>query len=138
MSSISRQLFSSLPQPEIPSGLHRRIVERIANEQAWSIAKRRLVLGGAGMAISAIAIILTISLVWTSFAESGFYYFFSLIFSDAGIIATYWQNFTWSLLERLPVTGLALLLLTIASFLLSLRFSSRYFNTFYTHSHSQI
>lgn len=131
-----QQLFSSLPQPEIPNGLYYRVTKQVENNRVRSAAKWRLLLGGAGMAISAVAIVLTVNLVWAGFTESGFYYFFSLMFSDAGIIITYWQNFVWSLLERLPVTGLALFLFTVVSFLMSLRFSSRCLNTFFTNSHS--
>jgi len=52
-------------------------------------------------------------------AQSGFYAFFSLMFSDTEIVAVYWRNFAPSILEALPATSLIFLLTAACLFLQS-------------------
>jgi len=111
------KLFSQIQPLEPPVGLFERIVNRIQIEQKLITVKRRIFLFSAGLFITILAFIPTIKMAWSGLTESGFLNFFSLIFSDAGIVASYWQNFALSLLETLPVTGLVLFLVVTLVFL---------------------
>ncbi len=110
---------------ELPEGILERIMVRIHAEQRFLTFKRRLAIFSFGLIGSGIAFIPTFKMVQAGFAESGFLQFFSLFFSDFGIVAVYWQSFTMSLLETLPVMSLAIFLAVIFIFLESLRFLAR-------------
>ena len=110
---------------ELPEGILERIMVRIKAEQRFLTFKRRLAIFSVGLVGSGIAFVPVFRMVRVSFAESGFLQFFSLLFSDFGIVAAYWQSFTMSLLESLPVMSLAIFLAVILIFLESLRFLAR-------------
>ena len=115
------KLFTYLDSPEPPRDLFEKIISRLEKEQKLIILKRRLAVFSLGFVGSAMAFIPALKMVRASFVESEFMYFFSLLFSDAEIVATYWQNFTLSLLERLPVTNIIIFFAVIFFFLGSLR-----------------
>lgn len=122
------QLFSHLTAPEMPDNLFEKTIHRIQKERQSSILKRRVMILSIGMIgiIGAVAAFIpAFKMAQTELYESGFPYFLSLIFSDFGTVAAYWQNFIMSLLETLPVMGLAILLLTILVFLGSLKFLAK-------------
>lgn len=129
------QLFSHLTAPEMPDNLFEKIMHRIKKERQSLIFKRRVMI----LSISIIGIIGAVAafvpafkMAQTEFNESGFLYFLSLIFSDFETVAAYWQNFIMSLLETLPVMGLAILLLTILVFLGSLKFLAKNVKSIFT------
>jgi len=107
------KLFSYYNVPEPPNDLLGKIMKRINQEKMLLTLKRRLVIFSAGLFGAIILFIPALKAVISGFAESGFAQYFSLLFSDAGIVLTYWQNYTFSLLETLPVVNLILLLATI-------------------------
>ncbi|HTE48745.1 MAG TPA: hypothetical protein VK675_02470 [Candidatus Paceibacterota bacterium] len=55
-------------------------------------------------------------------AQSGFYEYFSLIFSDSRSILLNWKEFIYSVTESLPASGLILTLSLVFTCLLSLRY----------------
>ena len=55
------------------------------------------------------------------FARSGFYEYFSLIFSDGRSILSYWKEFVFSLAESLPTMSIILTLSLIFILILSLK-----------------
>jgi len=63
--------------------------------------------------------------VYINFAESGFFKFFSLIFSDFNAVMASWKNYLISLLETLPVMNLILLLAVFLIFLEALKFLAK-------------
>lgn len=58
--------------------------------------------------LSFIFLIPTINSLITQFAQSGFYQYLSLAFSDIGSISLYWKEFMSSLVEAIPATSLML------------------------------
>jgi len=50
----------------------------------------------------------------------GFFKYFSLAFSDSGIIATYWREYTLSLVDSLPVISIIISLFLVFVLLLSI------------------
>jgi len=61
----------------------------------------------------------------TDFTQSGFYEYFSLIFSDSGLILSIWREFVFSLIESLPVLSIILSLTLIFIFFLSLKYAMK-------------
>jgi hypothetical protein len=115
------KLFSHLRAPEPREGLLEQIMFRIRRERRSFIIKRRIVIFSLGLIGSIVAFVPVLHLVKTGLAESGFMQYFSLLFSDTGLVAAYWQSFAFALLESLPVLSLAVLLITIFTFLESLK-----------------
>lgn len=105
---------------EPPKGLFEKVILRLKREQRIA-AIRRLAVFGLTTISSALAFIPAFQMAKTGFAESGFGQFFSLLFSDFGIVVAFWQNFALSLLEALPVVSLLVLLGTLLIFLESLK-----------------
>lgn len=118
---MKKYLLISNYSPRPPKGLFKKVMRRIHEERKLLIFKRRLVFLSIIFIGSIAALIPTFRMTQVGFAESGFIEFFSLLFSDAGIIATYWQNFALSLLETLPVTSLIIFLTIMLLFLESLK-----------------
>ena len=63
----------------------------------------------------------SISYLFSSLYESSFVNYLSLLFSDPDVVLMYWQQFVLSLLESLPVVGMVLSLVALASLLVSFR-----------------
>lgn len=63
--------------------------------------------------------LLSINSLIGEFSKLGFSDYFSLIFSDSGILATYWREYMLTLIESMPFISLALSLLLIFIFFLS-------------------
>lgn len=53
------------------------------------------------------------------FSKLGFSDYFSLIFSDTGLLSTYWREYVLTLIESLPIVSLALSLVLIFIFFVS-------------------
>ncbi len=64
----------------------------------------------------------------TDISQSGFYDYFSLIFSNGGSVVTYWKELAFSLAESLPVGSIVFVLSLIFVFFLSLRYMLRQTN----------
>jgi len=114
-------LFSHLKPAEPSNGLFDKIIARFKQERSL-IIKRRLILFSVGLVSSVVAFIPAGRMVRTGLIESGFIQYFSLIFSDFGVVTTYWQNFSLTLLESIPVISLVLFLTITLLFLESLKF----------------
>ncbi|MGD0577283.1 MAG: hypothetical protein ABSA74_04365 [Candidatus Staskawiczbacteria bacterium] len=105
---------------EPPIGLYEKIIKNIHRKQRLLIL-RRVILFSATLAISVIGFFPAMSMLLSDSNQSGFLQFFSLIFSDSSSVATYWQSFTMTLLETLPVLSLALFLAVLLTFLESIK-----------------
>jgi len=119
------KLFIRLEPLQAPEELFGKIMERIHRQERLAALRKRLIIFSIGLIASLAAFIPALRLMQQSLAESGFAQFFSLIFSDFGIVLTYWQNFALTLLESLPVLSVAAFLATIFIFLESLKFLVR-------------
>jgi hypothetical protein len=56
--------------------------------------------------ISLAGLIPAFKMLTNDLSQSGFYEYFSLIFSDGGSILAYWKEFVFSLLESLPMVSI--------------------------------
>lgn len=115
-----KKLFSNI-QEEYPSHeLYTRVVSRIRNAEK-SKARRRVFFLGFISILSAIALIPAWNELQGELQQSGFFEFVSLAFSDFSLVAQYWKDFAFSLLESLPAVGLAATLAALLVFLSSIR-----------------
>lgn len=105
---------------EPPSDLFEKIIKRIHRERRAVIMRKVVIFSGL-LAGSIITLIPSIKMLLTDFNESGFIYFFPLLFSDFSTVLTYWQNFILIVLETLPVISLATSLFILLVFLQSLK-----------------
>ena len=119
------KLFSVLSEKEVPDGLFGRVMEKIQREQRLINLKRKMVFFAFCLVISIGIFIPVLRAVYSGFVDSGFIALFFLLFSDAGTVMTYWQNYALSLLETLPVTRLILFFATILALMELLRLAVR-------------
>jgi hypothetical protein len=125
MLRIYEKLFSCVKPPQAPEGLFAKVMSRIQQEKQYRMLQRRIIIFSFGLVASVGAIIPVFKAVQAGFAESGFWRFFSLLFSDFEVVTTYWQSFALSLLETLPVMSLIMLSAAILVFFGLLRFLTR-------------
>jgi len=123
---MSNDKFSQLIESIEPKkDLLARIMGRIHSEKRLRSIKQRLVIFGFLLLGSIVALVPVFRQAQAEFAQSGFLEYLSLIFSDAGVIASNWQSYLFALLESLPIISLAWLLLVVIAFLESLRYFIR-------------
>ena len=72
--------------------------------------------------VSLAGLTLTFRMLLNDLTQSGFSEYFSLIFSDSGLIISYWKELVFSLAESLPIMSTIFTLSLIFVFLLSLRY----------------
>lgn len=112
----------ALTQP--PKDLLKKIMKRIRREEQIFIIKRIVAFSTTLMA-SIIALFPVSKMLLSDFSNSGFLRFFSLMFSDSSVVASYWQSFVLILLETLPVASVALFLAVLLVFLQSVKSLSK-------------
>ncbi|MFA7685509.1 MAG: hypothetical protein WCX95_01775 [Candidatus Gracilibacteria bacterium] len=125
-----KNLFVNIPEINPPSFLQGKILDRIAGAKMRRV---RVILTAFSLIIvvGIASIVPALQYVSQSFSKSGFYSYFSLIFSDGGSIVAYWQEFLLSLADTLPVMGIIVLFSIIFMVLLALRFVAK--NSKYIH-----
>lgn len=104
-----------------PSGLLEKILKRIHKEERFLVFRKNIMFS-VTLAGSLAGIIPSFRMLLSDFSNSGFFNFFSLIFSDFSVVTTYWQSFTIILLETLPAMSLAIFLAVLLTFLQSFKF----------------
>jgi len=135
MMSNYEKLFSHFKAPEPPSDLFTKIMSHLHEERRLSVIKQRVVFFFVLLASSIAVAVYALEMIISKVSESGFVQFFSLLFSDFGAVATYWQSFLLSLAEALPVIALAIFLLTTMVFLESLKFLVKDVRFVFLHQH---
>ncbi|MFA5021238.1 MAG: hypothetical protein WC517_04240 [Patescibacteria group bacterium] len=110
--------------------LFNRIMARIEREKIKT-ARRKAVFFAGTFLISVLASWPSFNLLRADLAASGFLDYLSLVFSDFGIVAVYWQSFSLALLETLPLISVIISLTLVWIMLESLKLLVRDFkNTF--------
>jgi ABC-type multidrug transport system permease subunit len=114
------RLFKNINRLEPPEFLLGNILTAIEAKKRKT-ARIRLALFGTFALASLAALFPAIQYFIAEFSQSGFYQYFSLLFSDWNLAITYWNDFVLSLAEALPVLATAAVLSAIFVFLGSLR-----------------
>ena len=121
MDNSCERLFSHFPQYDPPRDLFENVVKRIEDEKNFQKIRRKTLFFAVSTILCAIACVPALIMVRSSANESGFMKFFSLLFSDFQSVVSYWQSFSLTLLETLPVASLIMLSTILLLFLESLR-----------------
>jgi hypothetical protein len=119
------KLFTYLATPVLPAGLFDKVMGRIDGAKRLRNLKRRLAFFLVLLSLSIVGFVLAVWSTQLALAQSGFLEFFSLLFSDLGVVLTYWQTYLLSLLEALPVISLIVCLATLFTLLESLKLIAR-------------
>ena len=122
------KLFAGLDRHEPPDYLLANILAAIDVKKRRA-ARLRLALFGSFALASLVAIFPAIQYFVAQFSQSGFYQYFSLLFSDWNLALTYWNDFVLSLAEALPVLATTTVLSVILILLGSLRFAVKQIKT---------
>lgn len=121
MNTKLSQVFKNMSQIEPSMELKGFILRRIEIESAKQI-KRKLMFSYVGLGSSLAAGVWAIVSLGRVILESEFWSILSLAFSDAQIVAGYWREYLFSLLETLPVVNLVLILIPILGLVMSMGF----------------
>ena len=120
MSNNFEKLFNKLEQFEPSEKLRDGILARIDFEKRRSARIRFAALGTVATA-SFGAMIPSFQYAWRAVFQSGFYEYFSLLFSDSGAVLASWKTFALSLAETIPLVELTIFLIAVFIFLISVR-----------------
>ena len=117
MNTEFRKILDKIDNKEIsiPKNLVDNIVLRIEKESHKEAKLRAISLSLVSVTSLLISIPIISSLI-TSFTQSGFYNYLSIIFSDSDVAITYWKEILMSLAESLPVIGITSLFVVMAIF----------------------
>ncbi len=113
-----KKLLGSINFIEPPKGLGTRILERVNAEKERLMRIRTWVFGSGTVASFGLSLWAVIYLI-KSAQESGFVQYLSLIFSENGVMLTYWRELSLSLVESLPIVSLIIFLSAIGFFIWS-------------------
>jgi len=119
------KLFTYITSPVPPKDLFSKIISNIELSKRKRVLIKRVAVFSVSLLGSLAALVPAVLILRTNFTESGFYQYFSLMFSDFGTIISYWQDYFTSLLESLPVFSLIFLLLSILWFISSLEYLAK-------------
>ena len=110
MTSLKEIFANNSQKPR--ENLFKLILARIENEKR-RMAKIRLIYSGVAGGVSIVALVPMVKFFISDFLQSGFWNYFSLIFSDSGAVLSYWKELGLSLLESLPVLSSAVVLVLV-------------------------
>jgi len=108
------------PDANLAENVWRTIVlrnKRMAQFKLWSFAATGIV--------SLAGLVPAFKILSNDLAQSGFYEYFSLIFSDSRLIISYWKELVFSLAESLPTVSIIFTLSLIFVFFLSFRYAMK-------------
>jgi len=101
--------------------LQSKIMTQIMASQAKQV-KLRAVASRIVGALSFIALFPIIINLFSQLQSSGFWNYFSLLFTDTGTVAIYWKELALSLVEALPIFGITLATFLLLALFVSLKF----------------
>ena len=126
------KLFANIKITEPSADLFVKIMDQI-NSQKRSNSRRWFALFTFVLIGSLVSLVPIMKLLLSDFSQSGFVQFFSLIFTDTNLVLVYWQSFSLSLIESLPIVDVVIFLFVAWVFLGSLRFLIKYAQNSFTH-----
>jgi hypothetical protein len=108
-----------------PKSLFDRVMQKIRQEKARQILRRRIWVFSLGLGGSLIAIAPVSMALKAGFIESGFFQFVALIFSDFETVSNVWPSYVFSLLETLPVMSLVIFFVVLLILAESLKYLTK-------------
>lgn len=131
MTQNIHNLFKKLENIEPSQGIEGRILKSIALEKSWQ-AKKKLIFADALMLGSLGAFVFVILNFWNGIAGSEFWSLAKFVFTDAGVVASHWADFGFSLLETFPAAHAAVFLVPVFLLMVSIKiyFSNKVYNNY--------
>ena len=105
-------VLNSLSMYEPPPDLINRIMQRIRMEKQVSVIRKQVLLFSGFVAASLATLAIAVNSFALEASGSGFFQFFSLLFSDTREVLGAFQEFAFSFLESLPVFSVIALILS--------------------------
>jgi len=102
------KLFSSIREVKVPTYLEGVVLARIRQVERTAIKVQIFVFGVASLGILSLAVPV-LRYVASGFSQSGFYQYFSLLFSDSDAILSHFADFLILLGESVPLFSLVVL-----------------------------
>jgi len=121
---MSKRLPDFLVATVAPTELCQAILLQIEKLERRS-ARVRFFLFASATSVSGLVLIPAVQYAAQEFYTSGFYSYWSLLFSDGRGVMAYWQDIAYSLFESLPSLALLLIIAAAAAMAWSLRGASR-------------
>jgi len=121
MSNNLEKAFKAYGELKSPDFLGSRILLRIDQERVKRLKRQVLItriVGGLSF-VSFFPILINLI---SQMQNSGFWNYLSLLFTDTGIVMTYWKQFSMSLIEAAPIFPLTLILFSLLGLSISLKF----------------
>lgn len=104
--------FLKITQIEPPEHLCGSILAHIELKKRQAARVKFAILGSLALA-SFVALLPIAQYALSGFNQSGFYQYFSILFSNRNIAVAYWKEISLSLAESLPVFELTIVLTTV-------------------------
>lgn len=92
-------------KPKVPTGLRSRILEGILQAEK-RIARLYLLTSGTISIMAIVGLVVSITYVAQSLAQSGTYEYVSILFSSGGL-TLYWKELAYSILETAPILAVS-------------------------------
>lgn len=118
---MSEDVGKKVQMVEPPSAVLSTVLFRVHEEQQLSRLRRTFLAMCSMVVLSSIGIFFVAQAIIESLSSSGFFRFLSLIVSDGAALVPYWQEYTYSLLEALPIVSLIMFIVLFIVFLRSLQ-----------------
>jgi len=115
-----------------PKRLFWVVIKRLKLEKNLKIFKEKFSIFLTVLIISIILVAAAIFIFNSELAESESGFLFSLLFSDTGIVLSYYKNFVLAVLESMPVVSINASLAAILLLTISLRFVVGYYDKILT------
>ena len=132
MTQNLQKIFKSLKNIEPSRGLEGKILKAIALEKSFEIRKK-LMYARSGLAVSFGALAYTLFVFGKAFLESDFWNMIKLAFSDGGVVAKNWSDFSFSLLETLPVVEIFAMLIPVFAVMIMFSYYFKFTNNKFNH-----
>ncbi len=124
MDHTFKTIFLEAKEPEFPAYLHEQIMRRVRRVAVRQARIRAAVSSGIAFASGVLSVPVFGYLVQL-LTHSGFFQYFSLVFSDGGTVLSVWQEFAVLLSETFPFAQAAAFFVLIVVCLISLRAAFR-------------
>jgi len=111
-----------------PKRLFWAVIKRLKLEKKLKIFKEKFSIFLAILIISVALVAAAIFIFKSELAGSESGYLFSLLFSDTGIVLSYYKNFVLAILESIPVVSIIVSLTALVLVMISLRFVVGYYD----------
>jgi len=129
-----QKIFKNLENVEPSRGLEGKISKAISLENSRKVA-RKLMFARGGLAVSFGALVYALLVFGKAFLASDFWNLAKLAFSDTGIIARNFSNFSVSLLETLPIVEIFAVLVPVFAVMMMLSWYFKFSNNKFNHNH---